>query len=96
MTDCEREVLSSPTTRDRVNITATNTARRDLDINVVVAKRLERELAFVEVSPRLRRVDLETGCLIWIRHFGGLIRWCLVLGAMSGSLEGGLGKMIEL
>jgi hypothetical protein len=51
-----------------VHIAAADAAALDLNVDVVVAKRLGLELVLVEVEPGLGSVDLEPGELFRIRH----------------------------
>lgn len=68
MANSEGEVLVTPTATHSVNITTTNTASFDLDLYIVVTKRLHIELVLVELGPGFRRIDLEAGVLIVFRH----------------------------
>lgn len=64
MADCEGVWLSTPVTLDGVNITGANTAALDLDIDIMVSKRLGVKLLLLEVLPGLRAIDLEAGELV--------------------------------
>ena len=68
MPNTQREMLFSPAARNGMQITRTNTASLDLDIDIVVAKRLGRELIQLEISPVLRILDLKAFERIWINH----------------------------
>jgi hypothetical protein len=65
----EGEMLLSPPSTDRMQITCTNTARQNLDVNIVIAKRLWLEVVEVELSPFLRVLNLEAFERVWINHF---------------------------
>jgi len=69
MTNAEGEVLPSPATADCMNIACANSTRFNLDINVIITKRLWLELVFVEFGPCLRPIDLEARECIWINHY---------------------------
>lgn len=55
----QRKLLISPATRNCMNVGAADSASLNLDINIVVPKRLGRVFVFVEFSPRFRTIDLE-------------------------------------
>lgn len=69
MTDAEREMLLSPPSTDRMQITGADTARLDLNINIVVAERLGLKFIEVKLSPFLRVLNLEAFEGVWINHF---------------------------
>jgi hypothetical protein len=69
MTNTEWEVLLSPATADCMKITAANPTTDNLDINVIITKRLWLELILVEFSPCLRPIYLEARECIWINHY---------------------------
>jgi hypothetical protein len=69
MTNAQREVLLSPATADGVDITCANSTSFNLDVNVIITKRLWLELVLMEFSPCLRPVDLEACECIWINHY---------------------------
>jgi hypothetical protein len=52
-----------------MQITRTNTASLDLNIDIVVTKRLRLELVQLEIGPMLRILDLEALERIWVNHF---------------------------
>lgn len=64
MADGEGVGLSTPVTLDGVDITGANTAALDLDIDIIVSKRLGVKLLLLEVLPGLRAIDLEAGELL--------------------------------
>lgn len=64
MADGQRVGLSTPITLDGVDVTGANTAALDLDIDIIVFKRLGVKLLLLEVLPGLRAVDLEAGELL--------------------------------
>jgi hypothetical protein len=74
VTDSEGEVLLAPSSGDGVHIATADTAALNLDIDVVVAKRLGLELVLVEFEPCVRTIDLEAGELLGIRHLGGELK----------------------
>lgn len=63
------KMLLSPSSGNSMQITGANPTRLNLDINIVVAKRLGLELIEVELRPLLRVFDLEAFERIWINHF---------------------------
>ena len=66
--DSKGEFLFTPAAVDGVDIAAADTAGLDLDVDVVVAKRLGLELVLVKFGPGLGSVDLEAGKLFGVRH----------------------------
>ena len=71
VSNSKRELLLAPTATDCVDIATADTAALDLDIDVVVTKRLGLELVLVELGPGLGAVDLEAGELFGdgVRHY---------------------------
>jgi hypothetical protein len=68
MTNAEREMLRAPSTTDGMNIRRANPTCLNLDVDVIITKRFWLELIFVELGPRLRPIDLESGECFWIAH----------------------------
>lgn len=68
MANTEWEVLLSPPSRNGMQITRANTARLNLDIDIVVAEWLRLELIEVKLRPFLRVFNLETFERVWIAH----------------------------
>jgi hypothetical protein len=64
----KREMLLSPPSGDGMQITGTNTTSQNLNVNIIVAKWLGRELIEVELRPFLRVLDLEALECVWINH----------------------------
>jgi hypothetical protein len=69
MANTEGEMLLPPTSRDSMQITGANATSLDLNIDVVIAEWLGRELIPVEFRPFLRILNLEANEGIWIHHF---------------------------
>jgi hypothetical protein len=69
MADAEREFLLSPTSTDRMQITGADTARLDLNINIVITKGLRLKLIEVKLGPFLRILNLEAFEGVWVNHF---------------------------
>jgi len=57
---------------DRMNITATDAAALDGNVNVAVFKGLELEFLLCELRPFLLVIDHEALGGLWVRHCGGL------------------------
>lgn len=68
MANAKREVLVSPSTTNGMQITCANTTGHDLDVNIVITKRLRLVLVLVEFGPGLGTKDLETSEGLWVRH----------------------------
>lgn len=51
-----------------MHVAPTDTASRDLHVDIIVAERLKFEVPLVEVGPRLRTVNLESFSFLGIRH----------------------------
>ena len=69
MANTEWEVLLSPPSRNGMQITRANTARLNLDIDIVVAEWLRLELVEVKLGPFLRVFNLEAFERVRINHF---------------------------
>lgn len=68
MADGERVRHVTPSSGDGVEIRGTDTARIDLDVDVVVGELLELEGPLVEVCVGFCAVDLEADCFFWVGH----------------------------
>jgi hypothetical protein len=64
----KREMLLSPPSGDGMQITGTNTTSQNLNVNIIVAEWLGRELIEVELCPFLRVLDLEALERVWVNH----------------------------
>jgi hypothetical protein len=64
----ERVVLLPPAPTQRVHIATTDTTSLDLDIYIVVTKRLELVLILVEFKPRCGTIDLKASGSFWVNH----------------------------
>jgi hypothetical protein len=69
MPNTKREMLLSPPSRNSMQITRTNPTRLDLNINIVIAKRLRLEVVQLELGPVLRVLDLEALERVRVNHF---------------------------
>ena len=63
-----------------MKIGSADTARIDLNIDVIISELLQLERSLVEVSISLRAVYLESNSFLWIWHLDGLTRRMVVLG----------------
>ena len=68
MSDGQRVLLLAPAAIERVDVAAADTAALDLDVDIIVAKRLGLELVLVEFEPGVGPVDLEASELVGVRH----------------------------
>lgn len=64
----QREVLITPSAADSVDITTANTATLDLDLYIIITKRLHVKLLLVKLGPGLGRLDLETSVFVVVGH----------------------------
>ena len=69
MSNAERKVLLSPAAADGMNITGTDSACFDLNVDIIVTEWLWFELILVEFSPCVRSIDLEDSEGVWINHY---------------------------
>ena len=69
MPNTQREMLFPPPSRNSMQITRTDPTSLDLDIDIVVPKRLGLKLIQLKLSPVLRILDLEALESIWVHHF---------------------------
>jgi len=69
MPNTKGKMLLSPPARNSMQITRANPTRLDLNINIVITKRLRLELVQLEISPVLRVLDLEALECIRVNHF---------------------------
>jgi len=69
MADTQWALVLSPTARDSVDVRAAHTAGLDLNIDVIGAKWLGRQLILMELVPRLWTIDTEARECIRITHF---------------------------
>jgi len=69
MPNAKREMLLPPPATYSMQIAGTDTTRLDLNIDIVVAKRLGRELVQVEFRPLGGVFDLKAAEGIWVDHF---------------------------
>lgn len=69
MTNTEGEVLLAPTTADRMNVRGADATCFNLNVNVMITKRLWLKLGFVELRPGIRPFDLEARESLWIPHY---------------------------
>lgn len=69
VTDTERTLEVTPAAGDGVNVGPAHAAALNLDVDVVIAKRLGLELVTVELVPGLGRVNDEALESLWVAHF---------------------------
>jgi hypothetical protein len=55
-----------------MQITRTNPTSLNLNINIIITKRLGLELIELEIGPVLRILDLEASERIWVNHFASI------------------------
>lgn len=68
MAYCQGEILVAPIAPDGVEVATADSTALNLDVHIVVTKRLGLEFVLLEVLPRLGAFDLEARELVGIRH----------------------------
>lgn len=69
VTDAERTLEVAPAAGDGVDVRPADAAALDLDVDIVILKRLGLELVAVELVPGLGRVNDEALESVWVAHF---------------------------